>query len=256
MGHPLANAVVTGFGLFAFYGLRDTRARLALCWLAVAALLSFGGRTALGLSLGLLGPLAAFDALRALRRGELTFRVLTGGAVVLVLLVGALLLAVAFGGVGERILGRLAWDDSAEVREVSLTVYRFLRPGQILQGVSPAEIEALIRRLGLDYPNETIENFWIVLSLQVGVVLGAVFTAGFLAFLWRLGTIGGTPVRLALLGFALTISTSNSLSTKTSILSAVVAITYGCAAYRLGRDRHPATGPAPSGQAEGRHARR
>ena len=29
MGHPLANAVVTGFGLFAFYALRDARARLA-----------------------------------------------------------------------------------------------------------------------------------------------------------------------------------------------------------------------------------
>jgi hypothetical protein len=160
-------------------------------------------------------------------------------------LAGTVLLAVTYGGVGERILGNLAWDRSAEVREVSLTVYRFLRPEQLLFGVSPDEIGGLMRRLGLDYPYETIENFWVVLSLQLGFPFFALFVAGFLALLLHLARISAAPIRLALVGFVLAASTNNSLSAKTAVLSVVVATIYGCAAYRLGRERQrPVTPPA------------
>lgn len=236
-GHPLAGASVTALALFAFWSLADFRVRVALCWLAIVALLSFGGRTSLGLSLALFAVLLAFTGLRALRRGTLSYRMVTGGAALAALLVGAVLVAVTFGGIGERILGNLAWDRSAEVRQVSVTVYQLMRPEQLLFGVSPDEIGGLIRRLGLDYPYETIENFWIVLSLQLGFPFFALFTAGFLVLLLHLARISGAPMRLALLGFVLAASTNNSLSAKTTVLSVVVATIYGCAAYQLGRER-------------------
>jgi hypothetical protein len=190
-GHPLAGATVTSLALFAFWSLADLQARVAACWLALIVLLSFGGRTSLALSVALFGLLLAVTAIRALREGRLSYRAVTGGAALAAFLAGAVLLAVTYGGVGERILGNLAWDRSAEVREVSLTVYELLRPEQLLLGVSPDEIGGLIRRLGLDYPYETIENFWIVLSLQLGFPFFLLFAAGFLTLLAHLDAVTG-----------------------------------------------------------------
>ena len=79
-GHPLAGATITGVALFAFWSVADVRARVGLCWLGIVALLSFGGRTSLALSVALFGLLLTVTALGALRQGRLSYRAVTGGA--------------------------------------------------------------------------------------------------------------------------------------------------------------------------------
>ena len=224
MGHPLTNAAITGFGLFLFYRLQSPWMRMATCWLGCMALLSFGGRTALGVNLTLLALLAMVDGLRALRAGRLSYRALTAGGALLILLPAAVAAAILLGGVGERIIAKLAWDESAEVRTTSLTIYQHMSLDQILFGMSPAEIAAAMRAIGLHLPDEAIENFWIALSVQVGAILLACFAAAFLAFLWHLGRRSSWPVRLALIGFLFIASTSNSLSAKDILLFAVVTM--------------------------------
>ena len=159
MGHPLTNAAITGFGLFLFYRLSKLWMRIATCWLGCIALLSFGGRTALGVNVALLALIATVDGLRALRARRLSYRGLTGGGALLILLPAAVAAAIMLGGVGERIIAKLGWDESAEVRATSLTIYQHMSLDQILFGMSPAEVATAMQEIGLHLPDEAIENF-------------------------------------------------------------------------------------------------
>jgi hypothetical protein len=226
MGHPLTNAAITGFGLFLLYRLPRPWMRIATCWLGCIALLSFGGRTALGVNVTLLVLIATVNGLRCLRAGRLSYRGLTGGGALLILLPAAVAAPIMLGGVGARIIAKLGWDESAEVRATSLTIYQHMSLDQVLFGMSPAEIATSMREIGLHLPDEAIENFWVALSVQVGVILLACFAVGFLVFLWHLGRRNSWPIRWALVGFVLIASTSNSLSAKDILLFAVVVMSF------------------------------
>jgi hypothetical protein len=224
LGHPLSNAAVTGFGLFALYGLRDRAMRLACCLVAVVALLSFGGRTALAASLLLLAPLALLDLARHVRRQGLAYRELAGGLALLILVLGLVVAAVASGSVGERIMGSLNWDSSAQVRERMLHVLGLMDWRQVLLGMSPEEIVRLAARAGIVFPDAAIESFWILIGMQVGLPLMALFAACLGLFLCRLARQAGLAVGLGLVGFVAVVSTSVSLASKTEILVVVAAL--------------------------------
>jgi hypothetical protein len=231
-GHPLSNAAITGFGLFVLYQLRAPAARFACCLVAIAALLSFGGRTALGIGIALLAPLAMIDLARHVRRDGLSYREITGGTMLLVLALGAIVAAVAAGGIGERIMAKLAWDDSAQVREKSLLVLGVVDWPQLLFGMSPDEIARAAEEVGIRFPSEAIENFWVVLLLQVGALLLALFAVALVLFCARLARRGGTAVGLGLFGFLIVASTSNSLATKSEVFVVVILLAQLAAAYR------------------------
>jgi hypothetical protein len=231
-GHPLNNAAITGFGLFVLYQLRAPAARFACCLLAIAALLSFGGRSGLGISVALLAPLAMVDLVRHAYRDGLSYREITGGIVLLALALGIIVVAVAAGGIGERIMAKLAWDDSAQVREKSLLVLGVVDWQQLLFGMSPAEIERAAEEVGIRFPSEAIENFWVLLVLQVGILLLALFAVSLALFCARLARLGGVAVGLGLLGFLIVASTSNSLGAKGAVFVVVVTLAQLAAAYR------------------------
>jgi hypothetical protein len=231
-GHPLSNAAITGFGLFVLYQLRAPAARFACCLVAIAALLSFGGRTALGIGVALLAPLAMIDLARHVRRDGLSYREITGGTTLLVLALGAIVAAVAAGGIGERIMAKLAWDDSAQVREKSLLVLGIVDWQQLLFGMSPDEIARAAEEVGIRFPSEAIENFWVVLLLQVGALLLALFAIALGLFCGRLARRGGAAVGLGLFGFLIVASTSNSLATKSEVFVVVILLAQLAAAYR------------------------
>ncbi len=236
MGHPLANAAVTGFALLTFYGLKRPSMRAAFCLVMLVALLSFGGRAALAIYAGLLALLMVCDGLVGLRRQGIGYGALSGGGAAFVLLVTGLAAAIVYAGIGERIVAKLAWDDSAAVRETGFLVYDYVRLDDLLFGLSPAEIEALIRRVGFTAEVPTLENFWIVITLQLGLVVGLPFVAAFFAFVVHLARMNAWPVRFALLGFILVVSTSNSLSAKTAIFTNVVVLALLAAANTRSTD--------------------
>jgi hypothetical protein len=231
-GHPLTNAALTGFLLFVLYRLRDPVARLALCLVATAALLSFGGRTALMVNLALLAMLATLDLARHARDEGLTYRQLTGGSLLIVLMLATLVAAVAMGGVGQRIAASLVWDQSAQVRQKSLLVFGQLGWQQLAFGMSPEQIAEAAWNVGIRPPDAAIESFWLVLALQVGIPLTALFGLGLAGFFVRLARLGGAAVGFGLLGFVLVTSTSISLAFKSELLVVVAALAHLAAVRR------------------------
>jgi hypothetical protein len=125
-------------------------------------------------------------------------------------------------GLGARIFARLFWDDSASVRLYGWHALDFLSTSDILLGVSPDRITAIISRLGLI----TLENFWLLLVMQTGAIGLAIFATGLgsaLLYFWKRST---TLPRLALLVFVIIASGNNSLASKTSALSILFLLLY------------------------------
>lgn len=170
--------------------------------------------------------------MRHARHDGLSYGELTGGSVFLLLALGVVVMAVASGGVGERILGSLAWDSSAQVREKTVQVLHLMDWQQLLFGMSPEQITLTAARAGIVFPEGAIESFWILLCMQVGLPLLALFTACLGLFLVRLARLAGFAVGLGLIGFFVVASTSVSLASKTEIFVVVVVLAQLTGAYR------------------------
>ena len=110
-GHPLTNAALTGFVLFVLYRLRDPAARLAF-------VPRRGGGPAVVRRPDALMPSTSLCWSywrRSISPGMpategLTYRQLTGGTLLIVLMLAGLMAAVAMGGLGQRITASLVWD--------------------------------------------------------------------------------------------------------------------------------------------------
>lgn len=232
LGHPLEDALVTSIVLFASLDLRmSTIWRLALCGFFMLALLAFGGRTSFVLSVLILLIYGSAVTLRGLLAGCYGYLQIVGSLVVGLLAVPAIIAVVGATGLGARIFDKLYIDDSASVRFRIFDVFDYLDTYGVLFGISPADIQAISGRMGLDPHFNAIENFWLYMLLQLGVFGFAVFTIGLLCgllFLYRRVGVGG---RWALLIFLITASTSNSLASKTSLLTILFAVLFSSAGF-------------------------
>jgi hypothetical protein len=248
-GHPLTNAALTGFGLFVLYRLPGPLSRVLLCLVAVAALLSFGGRTALIVNLGLLAALACTDLAGHARRSGLSYGQLTGGTLLIALMLVAVVAAVMMGSIGQRIVTSLVWDQSAQVRTRSLLLFAQLKWEQLAFGMSPDAIAAAAWDVGIRPPDAAIESFWLVMALQVGIPLTTLFGLGLTILLTRLARRGGAATGLGLIGFVVVTSTSISLAIKSELLVVVIALAWLAAASRQARltalERRPLWPSAP-----------
>ncbi len=223
LGHPLVNAKLTA-ALLPIALLLPMRA--AWRWLHVVllllSLLAYGGRFGLLSSvliygLWALGRLAA-DALR----GRFSYLQLTGGSVLLTLGLAALVLGVVLSGLGERIFASLYLDSSASVRLRVWSAYDFVNLEQLWLGISAREIDTVALRLGLDPNYEAIENGWIYLSLQMGLVFFAFWVLGFCCLvIWMLRQAPALAA-VGVLVFLLNVSANNALASKTVVLGMLV----------------------------------
>ena len=184
------------------------------------------------IDVSLLALLVALDFGRYARQQCLSYRELTGGTLLVIAMLTALVAAVAMGSIGQRIMTSLAWDDSAQVRTQSVMIFTLLDWQQLLFGMSPDAITAVAWEVGIRKPDAAIESFWLALALQVGVPLLALFAPCLLAFLARLARFGGAASALGLIGFLVVVSTSISLAIKSELLVAVVALAQLAGAYR------------------------
>jgi hypothetical protein len=215
LGHPLANALITATLLPLALHLRIAMAwRCALLLLLWVGLLGFGGRTSFVLATLVFGSYFALQVGSAILRGRFSYAQLIGGALVVMLMAAVLAVAIGESGIGERIFKSLVWDNSASVRTRIWNVFQFVPTQDMLIGVSPAEIADLIWRLGLTGPGESIENFWLVMFLQLGAIGFVPFMVAMgcaLAWLWKSSR---GAVRLAVLMFFVAASSNNSLASK------------------------------------------
>ena len=84
--------------------------------------------------------------------------------------------------IGERILTHLYVDDSAEVRNIQWLVLNHLNLHDVLFGVPLDRLDVLKYQIGLGEATTDIENFWLLMFLNLGVM-------GFVVFLVALGAV-------------------------------------------------------------------
>ncbi|WP_295446157.1 VpsF family polysaccharide biosynthesis protein [uncultured Thiodictyon sp.] len=225
-GHPLNNALRTGTLLIACLILP----RLLLIFLIpllVLALLTFGGRTALVMSLLLLGGWGAYYFLRGIINRTFDVRLVFGLILVTLMLVVIIATLTVSLGLGERIFQNLSWDSSAESRILVFGVFRFVRLDEWLWGMGQDRIETVQDILRATTSLSYLENVWVQLLIHLGlgwfVLLGSALVGMIINLAWR----APLPIKLAAMLFLILISTNNSLASKSQDLAILVAILIG-----------------------------
>ena len=241
--HPLTGALVTSMVLFLAIGMRLRP------WVAAAAvgglfieLMSFGGRGALVTTVLLIAAAALFQ----LSAGLVTRRLSVGFLVAFI--AGSLLLPVLFvvltsmTDIGQRILTHLYFDDSAEVRVIQWKVLDLLRWHDVLFGMSPDRIDLLKAQIGLLKPGMDIENFWLLMFLNLGTVAFPLFAGALFLLLLHQGQRTNTAIGwMIVMATMLICSTSNSLGRKVPDLFFLAAVMTALSGFRRQEDIPVAT---------------
>jgi hypothetical protein len=221
--HPLTASLITAMGLFMALAMQLRFWIMAPSFVLIfLALLAFGGRTALvvaGVALCLTSSWIVLSGLlrRTLQLSTISYVALT--AVTLPLLIGYV---VTQTSIADRIVDTFYMDDSAEVRIIQWHVLRYLSLKNWLFGVPMDELLALKYQVGITGV-EDIENFWLLIFLNLGAI-------GFLAFLLVFGMFLVANYAGGLYGWVLMLvgliidSGANSLGTKSNDLVIEVAM--------------------------------
>ena len=233
LGHPLHNAMITVSLLPAVVLMPwSLPRRLVVILLMFLSILAFGGRASLVAGVAFYGALAAIYGMINVVRLRYSYLQLTGGALALMFGLTALIGIVASTGLGARIFENLQMDSSASVRLSVWGAFNYLSDTDWWIGVAPAQIDHISLRLGLDPVYEAIENFWIYLFLQFGIVGFIPFVFGLgclLAVLWK---AANPALRTALLVYFLVASSANTLASKTVSLMLLTLVIIAGEAFR------------------------
>jgi hypothetical protein len=240
-GHPLTAALTTSMATFMLLRMRmNGLLKAALFTTFLIGLLSFGGRAALGTTLIMIGLATIVVLVRgvAMRNLSMGFVGAIGAAVVI--LPPLLLMLITSTDIGSRILTHLYMDDSAAVRDLQWLVLNHLNLHDVLFGVPPDRLDVLKYQIGLGSDTTDIENFWLLMFLNLGAIGFVVFLIALGLFLVHLGRTTAHPLGWMLLVSAILIdSTSNSLGRKSVDLLFMVACMVAMTGY-------PRTAPSVS----------
>ncbi len=226
-GHPLANAAVTACYILALLsGGRTLRPslRLSMIFLQCAALVAFGGRSAMVVCVALGAIYLVIACFRTLRSGHVSLLAAAVGLVLAGLLPLALA-AAAQAGFFDAILSRFVSDGgSANTRVQMFDLINAIPVGQFIVGPDIDVVESLRRTNGLEMG---IENPIVRMILYQGGFLMLVTLIAVGLFLREL-TRGREPgVWVPLVAFVLLLNTSESIAVKTTLL-AKFAVTVLC----------------------------
>jgi len=218
-GHPLVNAVVTAMYTLALLsggGTLATWPRLGVILLQLAALVAFGGRSALVVTI-LLGGLYSIRGLfRVLYAGRIPLRA-AGVAVLAATLVPIALFALVNQGFFDAILLRFADDGGSAVARVKImNLFNAIPLSDLLMGPDPALVEDLRRINGLELG---IENPIARLILYQGAIVTAFSVLAVGLFLRELVRYSRPGMLLPMMGFLIIINTYESLGSKSTLLT-------------------------------------
>ena len=221
LGHPLTNGLATGALILCLVAggasWLPTLIKAPIVLLQAVAMLAFGARTALVLTIVMSLWLGIAQLLRGLREGRrlepqhLAFALVTIATAFLV--VGLF----AQTSLVEHMLDRFQNDQgSASTRITMLHLFDPLSWSDILLGPDPEQVATQQRLEGLEYG---IESSWIGLALTYGLAVTAMTLTALAAFTRSLMKATGSGTGLIALFFVIQVSTAASLSTKTTILA-------------------------------------
>jgi hypothetical protein len=220
LGHPLANASLTGAYLLALVlgGARDLPKPLAAGGFIVnaAAMVVFGGRASSVILLMLLGVLAARAGFRILR-GKRFDKTVVLTALIVIPIAALALITLEEAGFFDLFLARFIDDKgSAEARVYMFELFQHLSWYELLLVPDADQMATLKRIYDLDFG---IESFWISFVLSYGIIPGLAFFAALFLFcrdVLRAIRPGGIWVFVF---FFLVASTSVSLSSKSTVFA-------------------------------------
>jgi hypothetical protein len=231
--HPLTASLITSMAVYLLFGMRMRLIyRGPIFGLLLIGLLAFGGRTALGVTLIVSVLTAAYLLLAGIIRRNLTLEFVAGivlAAIVIPTLIG---IVITQTSIADRIMDTLYYDGSAETRATQFEVFKYLTLQNWLFGISHENLDLLKYQIGLGGKETDIENFWILMLLNLGVMGFGVFLAVFGAFLYYLGRQTRSMYGWLLVISALIIdSGSNSLGSKSADLFIEVAFVMALSGY-------------------------
>jgi hypothetical protein len=231
--HPLTAALSAMMAIFMLLRMRmKGLVKAALFTTLLVGLLSFGGRAALGTTLALLVLSAVVVLLRGIITRNLSMGLVSAIGAALLILPPLMLILITSTGVGERILTHLYLDDSAQVRNLQWQVLNHLNLHDVLFGVPLERLDVLKYQIGLADATTDIENFWLLMFLNLGAMGFVVFLVALGLFLVHLGRTTDHPLGwMLLIGAILVDSTSNSLGRKSVDLVFMVACMIAMTGY-------------------------
>jgi hypothetical protein len=244
-GHPLANALVTApyaLALVSGGGTLSGPVRLGLFGLQCLALVAFGGRSGMVITLLLGGGYLLLAAHRALAGGRVPLIAVAATALALTLLPVALGV-LANEGFFTTLTSRFFEDGgSANARIKMFDIFGYLPASDILFGPDIGYIDSLRRINGLEWG---IENPIVRTLLYQGLLITVLMTIAVTWFLWEIARHARRGIFLPMLGFVILLNTAESIGGKTTLLTkfAVMMICF----YRpiLGLSRADRKGRAP-----------
>jgi hypothetical protein len=232
-GHPLTAALSTSMATFMLLRMRmNGLLKAALFTTFLVGLLSFGGRAALGTTLITVMLAAVVVLLRGVVTRSLSMGFVGAIAAAVLILPPLMLMLISSTDIGERILTHMYLDDSADVRSMQWLVLNHLNLHDVVFGVPPDRLDILKYQIGLGQETTDIENFWLLMFLNLGVIGFAVFLIALGLFLVHLGRTTAHPLGWMLMIVSILIdSTSNSLGRKSVDLLFMVACMVAMSGY-------------------------
>ncbi|WP_342360449.1 VpsF family polysaccharide biosynthesis protein [Terrarubrum flagellatum] len=225
MGHPLANALMTGCYLLALLLQGGTRLSGAWRFLAIgltsAGMVAFGGRAAMVLLFLFAAPLIALRTVGSLAYGRATplqAAMATLGGLFVVGSVGALASAGAF----DRFIARFVEDQgSAKSRVAMFDLFESISWRDLLLGPDPALIDTLKQIEGLEFG---IESFWVASTLAYGLIMACITFIGIFIFCRQIVQVSRPSAWWLFAYFFAVASTSVSIAAKTCVLAMLAAM--------------------------------
>lgn len=231
--HPLTAAVVTSMATFMLLRMQmNSLLKAGLFTVFLVGLLSFGGRAALATTIILISLATGVVLLRGLVQRNLSTGFLAALGAGLLLLPPLLLVLITSTDIGGRIVSHMYYDDSVDVRNVQWLVLNHLNFHDVLFGVPPDRMDVLKYQIGLAADTTDIENFWLLMFLNLGAMGFLVFLFALGFFVAHLGRLVDHPLGWMLIVAAIMIdSTSNSLGRKSIDLFMMAACLVAMTGY-------------------------
>ncbi|KAB1072680.1 hypothetical protein F6X51_14850 [Methylobacterium planeticum] len=223
-GHPLGNATLTAcyvLALIAGGGSLKPLTRLVMIAVQLVALVTFGGRSAIVVTLVLGGAFGLAQLLRAIARGRIPLLAAAGAACALPL-VATTVAGLAYGGFFDALLGRFASDGgSANARVAMFDLFSRLPLRDLILGPDPSLVDSLRRITGLEWG---IENPIIRVVLYQGALMALLLTTAVTLFLVEVGRRCRAGIAMPMIAFVVLINTFESLGGKTTLLAKFVIV--------------------------------
>lgn len=216
--HPLDGAMFTMMGIFCVLA-RGAKTRWEqICFLfLLTGLISFGGRTALGLSVILLLSAGLGYAIKRLASGTMTLPEGLRLAAIGVSVPLFFIYVLTGTDLGERLVNHFYWDDSADSRRLQWKMIGLMTRSEWITGIDSKMLDSYAYQVALDFPFEDIENFWLLEFVNRGVISYVFYLIAFFAlviFAWRSASGWGRAMLVSVLFVA---TSSNSFARKSNV---------------------------------------